>query len=454
MQSASRRGNKERYRLTLGFVFIALLVIGLAVAAAHANPPDAMQPAETYTPPAVISSAVQQIPAAPPAAPQQISAPAPSPAQTPAVVPPAALAQIPAAAPSQVLAPTSTESTVSDDYGFALGSTLLGLDNAELTAELDTIASLGVGGIRIDFDWSTIQPRNSAHYYWGNYDRIVAAANARHIQILGLLGYAPMWAAISGCTSMRCPPAEDSQFAQFATAVVDHFAPQGLHTWEIWNEPNNAGFWEPAANAQAYTQLLKAAYPAIKNADPSAIVITGGLAPEATDGRNIAPIDFLGALYADGAGGNFDAVGFHPYSYPAMPGYPAQWNAWQQMAQTNPSLRSVMIANGDGNKQIWMTEYGAPTGGPGALESSTSDTFFMGSPDHVTEALQAQMIAAAITLAGGYAWAGPIFIYSYQDLGTSMSTNENFFGILRYDGSQKPAYQALMQAIASRSTLQ
>src|SRR4029077_292232 len=152
---------------------------------------------------------------------------------------------------------------------------------------------------------------------------------------------------------------------------------------------------------------LRSVYVVIKETQPSSTVIVGGLGPAATGGGDISPTDFLSQLYADGAGKYFDAVGFHPYSFPAMPAFYAPWNAWQQMASTTPSLRSIMVAIGDANKKIWLTEYGAPTGGPGLLESSAIDTTFFGGPDHVTEAVQAQMFAQAIELVQGYSWAGP-----------------------------------------------
>ena len=33
------------------------------------------------------------------------------------------------------------------------------------------------------------------------------------------------------------------------------------------------------------------------------------------------------------------------------------------MYQTSPSIRSIMVANGDSAKKIWITEFGAPTSG-------------------------------------------------------------------------------------------
>lgn len=346
------------------------------------------------------------------------------------------------APPSIVRAPDNSQ------FGVSLGTTLLGLNASQRNAELNDLASLGVGWIRIDFDWSGIQSKNSSSFSWNTYDAVVSDLIAHNFNILGIIGYTPQWARPDTCTrSVRCAPQDPEDFAVFAAKVVSRYHNLGLRSWEIWNEPNSAGFWQPSANAGDYAALLKAAYTAIKAVDPDAVVITGGLSPSATTETNIAPVTFLSRLYDNGAGDSFDAVGFHPYSYPAMPSLYESWNAWSQMSQTPTSLRSVMTAHGDGGKRIWMTEYGAPTGGPGLIEDDIHDTVFAGGPEKVTEDVQAAMIAKAVSLRNSYSWAGPLFIYSYKDLGTSQTTWENFFGMVRYDGSHKPAYEAFYNSI-------
>ena len=91
-----------------------------------------------------------------------------------------------------------------------------------------------------------------------------------------------------------------------------------------------------------------------------------------------------------------------------------------------------MIANGDGAKSIWATEFGAPT--------CTGDSTC------VSEAQQALTITNAYTLWRTYSWAGPLISYMYQDTGTDQTNREDFFGFVRYDGTQKPAYAAFRAA--------
>jgi hypothetical protein len=63
-------------------------------------------------------------------------------------------------------------------------------------------------------------------------------------------------------------------------------------------QPNNPLFWAPGANVAGYVTLLKAAYPAVKTADPDAIVLGGSLslAPTAVAGF---PVTFT-SMYASG----------------------------------------------------------------------------------------------------------------------------------------------------------
>lgn len=311
------------------------------------------------------------------------------------------------------------------------------------------LQALGITWIRYDFEWDQIQQKGKTTFDWAVTDKVVKAVLAHNMKLLPVVAYSPTWARSSACAGdYMCAPQNPADYAAFAAAAAARYAPQGIHQWEIWNEPNISGFWKPAPSVEQYSALLKAAYKAIKAVDPTAKVISGGLAPAATvAGRSFSPIDFLKGMYAQGDGAYFDALGFHPYSFPALPSYSASWNAWQQMANTSTSLRSTMAANGDANKQIWMTEYGAPTGGPGVLALSGVGNF-AGAPDHVTSDLQAQMLSDALTiLPKDFPNDGPLFWYSYKDLGTSATSNENFFGFLNYDGSPKPSYTKLKQLL-------
>jgi hypothetical protein len=332
-------------------------------------------------------------------------------------------------------------------FGISVGDTLPGLSPTELGRRMDDFRTLGIGWVRADLDWNDIQGSGPGSWTWAGFDRVVDAANARGLKVLPILAYTVPWARPAGCNDPMCPPADNGAFANFASQAVQRYGPKGVHVWEVWNEPNLNGFWKSGPNASAYVNLLRATYPAIKQADSTATVISGGLA--STDSSSGVPqLTYLQQIYAAGGRPYFDAVGYHPYSFPVPASYNADWNAWSKMGITATSIRSIMAANGDSAKHVWATEYGAPTNGPGA--GATSANYNLGAgPDHVDEALQAIIAADVVHVANSYPWLSATFWYSYLDDGTSPSTNENFFGLLRANGTHKPAFAALQQGIAA-----
>ncbi len=353
------------------------------------------------------------------------------------------------AKPATSTPPVTPAVTLNYTFGISVGNTFAYLSDAKLNAYLDDLASLGVGWLRFDISWNDVQYNNSTTYDWAPIDRVVAQANARHIKLLPILLYTPTWARLSSCSHDEyCAPADPAQFAQFAGEAAKRYAPQGVHQWEIWNEPNMGAWWGSKGNVKGYSDLLKVTSVAIRSQDTQAFIITGGTGPAATDGTDVAPLDFISGLYQNGAKSSFDAIGHHPYTYPVPATFKEDWNAWMQMALTTTSIRSIMAVNGDSAKQIWSTEYGAPTGGS-KTSATMSNYGTVTNADHVSEDLQAYILSEAVKTRATQSWAGPLFWYSYIDLGTKKTTNENFFGLRRFDGSKKPSYDTLRALLSA-----
>lgn len=331
--------------------------------------------------------------------------------------------------------------------GIAFGDTLRSLSPHELDTQLNDVASLGFKWVRIDIDWSAVQPLSQKEYSWAAYDRIINKAHEHSLQVLATIAYAPKWARQPECAeSDKCAPASNAVYAAFAKVTVGRYSPKGVKAWEVWNEPNIPQFWQPQPQPSQYADMLKKTYKSIKSADPKAIVVSAGLAPAEDEAPRIAPRSFLGAMYVAGARGSFDALGYHPYSYPAPPNVAYSWSGWSQMADLTTSLRTIMVANGDGDKAIWITEIGVPTGGSGVTATPANFRYHL-STDHSNEQLQALVARQAIDAVNNAAWAGPMFWYSYKDLGTDRSSNENFFGIREANGRQKQIYSTFKEAL-------
>jgi polysaccharide biosynthesis protein PslG len=299
-------------------------------------------------------------------------------------------------------------------------------------SELAAMKAVGITSIRLDADWGGVQYAGRNSFNWGPLDQVVRSVRAARMSVDLIIDGCPAWAAKAGTSGdVSPPPASPAVFATFAAQVAARYAPAGVRMFEIWNEPNSALFWSPKPDPAAYTADLRAAYASIKKVDRSAFVLSGGLAPEANDGININPVSYLQDMYAHGAKGSFDAVSYHPYSYPALPDSYQSWSGWSQMGQTRPSIRSVMTSQGDSRKQVWITEVGAPSSGPYG----------------VGQAAQGADLSQAIANTRNTSWIGGLYLYSWQDHGTSQATSENWFGLVTAAGAHKVAYTAVATAL-------
>lgn len=320
-------------------------------------------------------------------------------------------------------------------------SVVFGVSDPNLTTQAPTIQleqlramrAIGVTSVRLEANWYWGQPTASGGFKWGVMDQAIASIQKAGLSADLLIDGCPPWAAISGTQGTQyAQPASSTQFAAWAGAVAARYGPKGIRYFEIWNEPNLAVFWQPKPEPAAYTADLKAAYSAIKGADPSAVVLSGGLAPADNDGTNYDPRTFLQDMYADGANGSFDELGYHPYSYPASPNSVESWSGWSMMSDTSPSIRSIMAENGDSAKKIWITEYGAPTSGPNS----------------VGEVGQSTDLVQAISQVRKLDWIGSFYIYTWADI-SSLPSDQNGFGLLTDTDTRKPAYSAVAAALAN-----
>jgi hypothetical protein len=269
---------------------------------------------------------------------------------------------------------------------------------------------------RVDFTWANIEP-TQGNFVWTAYDTIVSAANAAGIKLLAILDYSNGWA--NGGQSTKVPPTDVSTFTNYAAQVVARYSPMGVTNYEIWNEPNNGAYF----TAQTYTDLTVATYNAVKAVDSTITVIAGP-----SGGQSVASdqLNFLQDMYAAGAGGHFDALTSHPYGFPS--GY-----EWLNL----PALHQIMVDNGDGAKKIWITEYGQPTfGGSGQ--------------SYATEAAQAAELSVVINRVKQLSYVSKFLVYQYQDSQAYTDPSpdrEGYFGIVRSDGTYKPSFQAVRNAI-------
>ncbi|NIL75840.1 cellulase family glycosylhydrolase [Rhodococcus sp. B10] len=308
--------------------------------------------------------------------------------------------------------------------GVSDNGALLWSSDAELNTTLSILDAAGIKSMRVSIPWANVEPAQN-QLVWTAVDRVVNAVNARGISMLGIIAYTPTWATSPPGQALNYRPASPALFGQFAGKVADRYKGK-IEAYEIWNEPNGAMFYGPSPDAAGYTDLLKAAYPAIKGADPSATVV-GGVLGAVVDNHGMQnPVTFTRQMYAAGAAGKFDALSFHPYQY-TMKFADGTYVDDSPVRQVM-DIRALMVANGDGGKKIWATEYGVPT----AVAS---------------EEQQSDMITHFVTKWQELPYTGPIYLYQLKDQQTGSQDTEMTFGLLRSDWSGKPALWGVMSQL-------
>jgi hypothetical protein len=220
---------------------------------------------------------------------------------------------------------------------------------SQLNTIYGDLAAAGVQWVRIDLGWASFEgsgPGQISSSYTQIADNAVNSARTHGLQVLAMLWSSPGWA--NGGQGTNVAPTNPSDYANFARWAAQHFAGR-VAAWEVWNEENNPSIWA-GTDPAAYTALAKAAYPAIKAGDPSTTVVLGGTSYNDTA--------YLSALYTDGIRGSFDVLSTHPYQgvANAAPETPDNGTEWT-LAHVG-AVHGVMVANGDGNKPIWFTEFG------------------------------------------------------------------------------------------------
>jgi polysaccharide biosynthesis protein PslG len=234
-----------------------------------------------------------------------------------------------------------------------------------------------------------------------------------------------------------------------------------VHAYQTWNEPNLAREWGVGRlwpnGPRELVELQKHAFVGVRGGDPNAVVVFPPLAPtgagacEECDHRwGIDDVVYLDAVYRVNGGEvrrYYDALGVHPFGHNNPP---TDWIDVQTVPGRNfkehPSfyfkrftqLRQVMLDHGD-DKPIWFTELGWSSctrlvvGYEYCLDNSEADQ-----ARYLTEAF--------LLLREAYPYVTHAFVWNLNFPQVVSETDEKWgFGVLRPDGSPRPAYTALAQ---------
>jgi hypothetical protein len=281
--------------------------------------------------------------------------------------------------------------------------------------------------IRVEFPWSAFEPSrqgqiDSSALAYGDY--LVDRAAAAGIKVLALAVDTPCWASSAPASLLAdCkadtngganawPPNQPSAFGSFVAYLAGRYGSK-LAAIEVWNEPDQANedYLAGPNKAQHYAAILRAAYPAIKGADPTMTVLAGSLV-----GSNGA---FLRALYAAGIKGYYDGLAVHFYNL-TLAG----------MRYTH----EVQLANGD-TTPMWLTEFGWSSCWPRQRVQQEQGC--------VTAQAQAANMSNIYRSLARTPWVAADIVY---DLQGSLSED---FGVLTESGARKPSFAALRSVFVS-----
>lgn len=317
---------------------------------------------------------------------------------------------------------------------------------------LQMIADAGFRWIRQEFTWEDIEIHGKADFEdrrhepyrsaWEKYDQIVALAEAYDLGIIARLSNPPAWSRAAGdAMGTYAPPDDFNDYGDFVEAVVSRYRGR-IQYYQLWNEPNIYPEWgNQPVDPVAYTQLLCTAYTRVKNADRDAIVISGALAPtdqlgtlRADGGNNLMDVVFLQRMYDAGAEDCFDVMALNDYMLWSGPGdrrlRPHVINFSRPLW-----IRDVMVANGDAEKPIWLTE----------MNSNTVPEGLPTNFGRVTEEQQARYAVQALErIQREWPWVGMVNVWFFKRPSDSeLDQSWYYFRLVEPDFTPMPVYTAL-----------
>ena len=301
------------------------------------------------------------------------------------------------------------------DPMFGMSGHLMWHDVPRAIAQLDMLRDDGLGVVRFDVAWRGLEPERGRYAFLDKLDPIVDAAVERGIRLVISVAETPRWA--NGGASAWDPPDDPADYAAFVGMLAGRYAGR-VEAWEVWNEPNIKLFWRPNPEPVRYARLLIAAAAAIRAANPAATVVGGSIA--------FGDVDFVRALYANGARGSFDALSVHPYTLKQAPD--DESDRYTSLTATLDDMHQVMADAGDGDTPIWITELGWAVVGLNSVSAAKR-------PGH---------LARSVELIVQRPWVEVVTVYTIDTLDSER------YG-LSTGGRRSAAWRAYVEAVQSRT---
>ena len=347
-------------------------------------------------------------------------------------------------------------------------STLFGVEFVGTVVDLKDVDRLKAHWARRNgLEWSRVE-QVEGMYEWenvGGLESKLIEASKMGLEVILVVRSTPEWAQEE--KGSFCGPIKASKrqsFANFMYEAVKRYSvpPYNVKYWQIWNEPDMDrrlvdieperktepyGCWGDATDEYfgggEYANVLEVIHPKIKQADPQAQIVVGGLMLPCSQELSKWPYacsnqeKYLeGILRHNGAfdgGDYFDVVAFHAYDY--------YWNrlgkygngnwgsSWKDngviLTEKYAFLKNVLTRYGYEGKPLMVTENALLCGSDGSEPVCLTQTF---------EETKAYYVVQTYTTAlteGGVA-----------NIWYALKVNWRASGLLDNDGNPLPAFDA------------
>lgn len=316
-------------------------------------------------------------------------------------------------------------------------------------SQMPVYDKLGVGILQLTVSWRDVavtrpaapnDPADPAYRWPAEVDRALELAEPYGIELSILLIGTPAWA--NGGRDRRWAPDDPADFAAFAAAASRRW-PQVRH-WMIWGEPTKPSNWQPLvadrgrplrgrglAAPRRYARLLDRSYAALKRVSRRNLVIGGNTY---TVGA-VAPLRWLAAMrLPNGRAPRMDLYGHNPFSLrrPRLADPPlgrglADFNDLDTLGRA----LDRHITRGRRRLRIFISEYTLPTG-----HANVEFNFWM------SERTQARWLALAMREVRRSRRIYTLGYLGLYDDPRRPDGRQVERGLLRRDGSRKPAFAA------------
>ena len=188
--------------------------------------------------------------------------------------------------------------------------------------DLDMIRATGVGFVRMDLKWGYVEIVKG-QYDFRAFDELVEACASRNIRVLAILDHGTRFHGEDAGE-----PSYVEGFAAFSAAAASRYRGKGV-IFEVYNEPNvPENWWGGKPDAAAYMELVRKTRPAIRQADPTAVVIGPGVSCWYKNYDS-----YFAACLQRGLLDLVDAVSIHPYNAVSPEELPGVYAAARTMMQ-------------------------------------------------------------------------------------------------------------------------